>query len=538
MGNIVINQGRSGSAGYAMGKLFVYSRNAYRHSRKKVTDPEAEFKRFESARENAIGNLESIYKSTRTRAGSSNAEIFNAQSMILKDEDYLERIRNNIMKDRKNAEWAISDASRYFFEIFSSLEDEAVKAKALDLKDVSNRLIALLTDTDLTPDIDEPVILAADYLSPTELVQINISNLKGIVVNEGSAYSHVVILARSFNIPVVLGVNIRRSYSGRDVVIDGTNGNVIIDPDEWIRTKYLELIEEEKIDRSRLKEYIGRRAVTHDGRSMELFANIARPTDVKAANENDCEAIGLTRTEVMFLNREGLPTEEEHFRAYREITEAMNGRPVVFRTLDLGADKNIPGVKLAREVNPALGTRAIRLCLKEKDIFIPQLKGMLRAAAFGKVAILYPMITSKNELTEIKEVFKEAVYELDRDEIAYGNVKQGVMIETPAAALISDELAKMVDFFSIGTNDLSQYTLALDRLNSSVSDFYDPYHEAVMKLISMTVENAHREGIKVAVCGELASDTSVTLRFIDMGVDALSVAPSNILEIKRFICNA
>ena len=536
MNNVIIKNGRSGSKGYAIGKLCIYKRNSYRPPRKKIQDTQAEYLRFETARESALNSLDSMYDRTRMAAGSSNAEIFAAQAMILRDEDYITRIKDNILKDNKNAEWAVSSASRFFYEMFETLDDEVVKSKAQDLKDVSNKLIALLTDTDTVLHVNEPVILAADYISPTELIQIDMSKLKGIVMNEGSAYSHVVILAKTLGIPVVLGVALKKVYDGQEAVVDGTGGKVIIGLDHEIKHRYLTLIDEELRDKSKLREYIGKKAVTRDGRSIEIFANIGRPSDVKSAMENDCEAVGLTRTEFMFLDRDKLPTEEEHFKAYREIVQAMEGRPVVFRTLDLGADKQISAVKIKAEENPALGRRAIRLCLTDKDIFIPQIKGIFRAACYGEVAIMYPMITSVREVEWINEIIEEALSSLRKDGVAYGKVRRGIMIETPAAALISDELAEMVDFFSIGTNDLTQYTLAIDRQNSSLSQFYEPYHDAVMRMIKMTVDNGHKAGIKVAVCGELAGDTTVAERFIDMGVDALSVNPGKILELKRFIC--
>ena len=539
MGDVIINNGRSGSPGYAIAKLYVYKRDPYHAPRKKIQDGEPEYLRFESARISALKSLESMYDRTRARAGSSNADIFAAQSMLLEDENYLGLVRSNIIDERKNAEWAVSDASRHFYEIFSSMDDEALNAKAVDLKDVSNKLINLLSDREAGNEMvfSEPVILAAGYISPSELMQADESMIRGIVMREGSAYSHVVILAKTLGIPVVLGTGLPAALSGREAIIDGNEGRVIVNPDDETLKYYRKLIDEKLNERSLLREYIGRKTQTKDGRSIDLFANIGMPSDAVKAEENDCDAIGLTRTEFMFTGRDDWPTEEDHYRAYREILEAVNGKPVVFRTLDIGADKKLKFYEQPHEDNPALGMRAIRICLTDKSIFIPQIKGILRAAVYGEAAMMFPMITSADEIVKLREIIDEAVAELDRDGVPYRQVKQGIMIETPAAALISDELAGMVDFFSIGTNDLMQYTIAIDRLNSRMAQFYTPHHRAVMKMIEMTIENAHRAGIKVTICGEMAADTSLTETFINMGMDALSVPPGSILELRRFICS-
>ncbi|MBR4718662.1 MAG: phosphoenolpyruvate--protein phosphotransferase [Lachnospiraceae bacterium] len=528
--------GRIGSPSYSIGKLYIYEHNSFRPSHRLVEDTEAELLRFEKARNEAIESLRIAYERTNERAGAENAEIFKAQIMILEDEEYNKRIRNNILADGKNAEWAVSESSRHFYELFTSIDDDNVRAKAMDIKDVTNKLIRLLTGTDNALDLKEPSILAAAYISPSELVQIKREMLEGIVMLEGSVYSHVVILAKTVGIPVVLGVYMPESLNGHEAIIDGVNGQVFTDPDEELKARYRQLIEEEDRQKSLLKKFIGVDTVTSYGRKVALLANIAGLNDVKNAVEYDSEGIGLTRTEFMFLDRETLPTEEEHFRAYKEIVEACDGRSVVIRTLDLGADKGAALLHLKEEENPALGKRAIRICLTNRDIFIPQLKGILRAAVYGDVSILYPMIISGDEMLQVNDMVREAKSELEAEGVPFGSVKQGIMIETPAAALISDELAGMADFFSIGTNDLTQFTLALDRQNRDLAQFYNPMHEAVMRMIRMTVENAHKAGIPVTVCGELAANPAATKRLIDLGVDALSVSPKDLLKMRKVIC--
>ena len=533
MSEMIENKGRSGAPGYALGRLFVYERGSYRPPHIRIKDTDIELERFESAKEAAIESLKEASERTGKRAGAANAEIFKAQQMILLDEDYNVRIGVNIVSGHMNAEWAVSEASRYFYERFSGMRDEGVRAKAMDIKDVANRLIRILTGTEFVFDIKEPVILAASYLSPSELVQIDSEMLKALVLLEGSAYSHVVILAKTIGIPVVLGVDVRSGSNGHEAVIDGNTGQVFIDPDDGLKDRYRSLIDEEKVHSLKLRDYIGRDAVTKSGRKVSVYANISGISGADMALENGCEGIGLTRTEFMFLDRKTMPSEEEHFNAYKDIVLKCSGKRVVFRTLDLGADKGFGEI----EENPALGRRAIRICLTNSEIFIPQLKGLLRAAVYGDVAILYPMITSVDEMHCIADLLNEADDELTRAGVMHGSVKQGIMIETPAAAMISDELAHMADFFSIGTNDLTQFSLAIDRQNKDLARFYNPYHEGVLKMIAMTIENAHKAGIEVTICGELAADLSITERLIDMGVDALSVSPASILQLKELICS-
>ena len=536
MNEVVRRVGRVGSPSYSIGKLFVYERNSYRPSHKYTEDRDAELKRYENARWEAVDSLSVAYQRTNERAGAENAEIFKAQIMILKDEEYNARIIQCILSEGKNAEWAVSESSRHFYEMFASIDDDNIRAKAMDIKDVANKLIRLLTGTDNVLDIKEPVILASAYLSPSELVQIPRDMLKGIVMLEGSVYSHVVILAKTVGIPIVLGVYMPESLNGHEAIIDGVNGQVFTDPDEALKIKYRQLIDEEDKARTQLKKFIGVDTVTSYGRRVRLLANITGINDAEDAVECDSEGIGLTRTEFMFLDRNILPTEEEHFAAYREIVKAVAGRSVVFRTLDLGADKGAALLHLKEEENPALGKRAIRICLTDKEVFIPQLKGILRAAVYGDVSVMYPMITSEDEILKINDMMEEARRQLDDEGADYGNVRQGIMIETPAAALISDKLAGMVDFFSIGTNDLTQFTLAIDRQNRELAKFYNPFHESVIRLIKMTIENAHKAGIPVTVCGELAGNTEATKKLIDMGVDALSVSPKNLLKLRKYIC--
>ena len=535
MSETISRNGRGVSIGYAIGSVHIYERNSRRAPKRKITDVDAELVRYENAKEAAVKQLQTVYGKKSEKTASVSAEILMAQSMILQDEEFNSLVRKNIIQENRNAEWAVSETSRYFYEVFNSINDESVNAKTTDLKDVANKLIRLLTGDDSSINISKPSILVSKDINPSELIQMNKDNLLGIIMQEGSNYSHTVILAKAMGIPVVLGVKVAKSWNGNKAIVDGTHGQVYINPDDELMHEYESLINAEEERKRILREMIGKETVTSQGEKISLYANIGDMQGAKRAMANDCEGIGLMRTEFLFLNRETLPTEDEHYNAYKEILKICNGKHVVFRTFDLGADKRFASMPTEPEENPALGMRAIRTSLTNKDMFIAQVKGILRAACHGDVAIMYPMITSVDELNRVSEVISEAKAELEAEGIPYGEISTGIMIETPAAAMISDELAKNVDFFSIGTNDLTQYTLAMDRVNSQLVDFYNPYHEAVMKLIEMTIKNAHKAGIKVALCGELAADINITRRLIDMGIDELSVSSKYILQLREHI---
>ena len=526
-------KGRIISSGYAIGNVWVLEKSRRRAPHKSVTDTSAELARYEKVKNQAITELKKLSDKVMRKEGAESAEIFIAQATILMDEDYNSRIVDGIEKEGKNAEWAVSDSSRYFYDFFKNIKDEQINAKADDIRDVANRLLKRLMGDKSIAAPDEPSIIVAKEITPSELMQIGKNKILAIVSKEGSAYSHVAILAKTLGIPVVMGISLPASINGKKCIVDGYNGIVFTDPDDAAITEYRNLIGEEAKEKVRLGELVGKESVTRDGRRISLYANISGIDDIEEVLKNDAEGVGLLRTEFMFLDRDTLPTQEEHYRAYRSIVEKLKGKELVVRTLDLGADKRIPALPDINETNPALGTRAIRMCFKNPEMFMDQLKGVLMAAAYGKISIMFPMITSVKEVKQILKMLETAKEELGRDGISYGLVKVGIMIETPAAALISDQLAPMVDFISIGTNDLTQYTLALDRMSSELVDFYNPYHEAVLRLLEVTVVNAKKAGIRVGICGELASDPKMTEEFLNMGIDELSVSPKFILGVRR-----
>ncbi len=535
MSEMTVKKGRGVSEGIAIGAMFYFESNTHRPNHKKIKDTSKELKRFEAARVKAINELGEIYDRTLYINGNPGAEIFMAQSMILSDEDYISRIRSYIMSENRNAEWAVSEATRFFYEIFSGVEDESIRAKAIDLKDVANKLIVHLSGTKEQVTLSEPCIVAAADITPSELMSLNKDMVLGLVLREGSAYSHTVILAKTMGIPVLVGIRSCKDWNSRNAIIDGINGRLILEPSNDTINDYIALIENRKSEQFDLLKYRGQATFTKSGKRLEILCNSGGVEDTKEAAVNDADGIGLLRTEFIFLERETLPTALEHYEIYSKIIKEMNGKPIVIRTMDIGADKKIKALPMAKEDNPALGNRAIRLCLSNEKLFIEQLKGIQRAAVHGQVSILYPMITSVDEIRQVKKLFDKAKEELLSEGILVPDIKQGIMIETPAAAIISDELAKEVDFFSIGTNDLTQYALAVDRHNSNLENYYNPYHEAVFRMIRMTVDNAHNNNIQVTVCGELAGDLRAVERLIDMGVDALSVAPKQVLRIRKVI---
>lgn len=527
--------GKSVMQGIAIGKLYVIEKKESSWKKESITDAEAEMKRFVTAREKALQQLDALYQEALERVGEENAMIFDVHKLMLDDLDYLEAIENRIRTEMVNAEYAVTVTGEEFSALFSSMDDEYMKARATDVIDISGRVVRILEGREEAGlHTDEPVIVLADDLSPSETIQMDRSKILAFVTRYGSANSHTAILARSLNIPALVNADILvdASYHDKLAVVDGMNGMLLVEPDETMLAEKRKLQEKLKEEADRLRELVGQENVTRDGRKIDLYANIGNVEDAEKALINDAGGVGLFRSEFLYLGRDSFPTEEEQFIAYKSVISKMAGKRVIIRTLDIGADKTVDYFGLDHEENPALGYRAIRICLTQPEIFKTQLRAIYRAAAFGKAAIMFPMIISVDEIRRIKEIIKEVKAQLEAEDIPYGEAEFGIMIETPAAALVSGELAKEVDFFSIGTNDLTQYTLAIDRQNQRLEPFYDPHHPAVLELIRMTVENGHKAGIWVGICGELAADDTLTEAFIDMGLDELSVSPAYILRLR------
>ncbi len=530
--------GKSVLKGIAIGKIYLYENRPLEVQKKTVADVQAELLRFHKAKEESSLQLEQLYQSALAEVGEENALIFDVHKMMLEDGDYLEQIEAIITDEKVNAEYAVQMTGIQFADIFASMDDEYMKARSADVKDISERIIRnLMGVRESGLHTKEPVILLADDLSPSETVQMDKSKILGIVTKNGSANSHTAILARNMNLPSLVKTDIEllEEYHGRMAIIDGVAGEFILEPDRDVlaqkteeRKKWLEEMQE-------LALLKGMDNVTSDGRRVQVYANIGNAEDMDKVLENDAGGIGLFRSEFLYLGRDDYPSEEEQFEIYKKVLSGMKGKKVIIRTLDIGADKKVDYFKLPEEENPAMGFRAIRICLERVDIFKTQLRAIYRASAFGTAAIMFPMIISLWEVLEIKKIVEEVKAELREKGQVYGDVELGIMIETPAAVIISDELAKEVDFFSIGTNDLTQYTLAIDRQNQSLDRFFDSHHKAVLKLIQMTVENGHKEGSWVGICGELAADTSLTKTFLDMGVDELSVSPGQVLRLRKVI---
>ena len=470
--------------------------------------------------------------------GEANAAIFEVHQMMLMDLDYVDSIKNIITTQEVNAEYAVATTGDNFSRMFASMDDAYMQGRAADVKDVSDRLLGILSDAGESGVVaDEPVIVAADDLVPSETVQLDKSKVLAFATMYGSANSHTAILARTMNIPAVIGLGegLAKEYDGHMAAIDGFTGTVYIDPDEETMKAMTEKREEDRRQKTLLEELKGKENVTLSGQKINVYANIGNLSDVGAVLKNDAEGIGLFRSEFLYLESEDFPTEEQQFQVYKQVAENMAGKKVIIRTLDIGADKQCDYFNMAHEDNPAMGCRAIRICLTRPEIFKTQLRALYRASAYGNIAIMYPMIISVWEVKRIKEIAEEVRKELDEQGILYGNPEQGIMIETPAAVMISDELAKEVDFFSIGTNDLTQYTLAIDRQNTELDMFYDSHHPAVLKMISMFIDNAHKAGIWAGICGELGADQSLTKEFLAMGVDELSVSPGSVLPIRKIV---
>lgn len=531
-------KGKSVYKGIVLGPIAVFKKNDVQVKREKITDAESEIARMQEAVSASQEQLQKLYDKAVKEVGEASAAIFEVHQMMLEDEDYLEAIQNMIQTEMVNAEYAVAVTGDNFSQMFASMDDDYMKARAADIKDISERLVRNLSgqeDADLS-DID-PSVIVADDLSPSETVQMDKEKILAFVTVHGSTNSHTAILARMMNIPALIGVPLvlDELKNGTTAVVDGFTGQVTFEPDEETQAATLKRVQEEKEKLALLQELKGKENITLDGKKINIYANIGSVGDIGYVLENDAGGIGLFRSEFLYLGRNDFPTEEEQFQAYKQVVQTMAGKKVIIRTLDIGADKQVDYFNLGNEENPALGYRAIRICLKQPDIFKTQLRALFRAAVYGNLSIMYPMITSVEEVEKIYEIVKEVEIELKAQEIQYRIPEQGIMIETPAAVMISDRLAEMVDFFSIGTNDLTQYTLAIDRQNEKLDDFYNPHHEAVLRMIQMVVDNAHKCGKWAGICGELGADLTLTEKFVRMGLDELSVAPSMILKLRKIV---
>ena len=531
-------QGKSVYKGIVMGPVAVLRKNDYQVKRTRIEDADAEILRVTGAVEAAKEQLGRLYDKAVQEVGEASAAIFEVHQMLLEDEDYLESIQSMIRTELINAEYAAAATGDNFAQMFAAMDDDYMKARAADIRDISERLVRNLSggaDADLNS--MEPSVIVADDLSPSETVQMDKEKILAFVTVHGSTNSHTAILARMMNIPALIGVPMKPDElkNGMTAVVDGFSGQVIFEPDETVKAETKKRIEEEAEKQKLLQELKGKENVTLDGRRIHIYANIGSVGDMGYVLENDAGGIGLFRSEFLYLGRNDFPTEEEQFQAYRQAVQMMAGKKVIIRTLDIGADKQVDYFQLGQEDNPAMGYRAIRICLKQPEIFKVQLRALLRAAVYGNLSIMYPMITSTEEVKWIYEIVAEVEEELKEQGVQYRIPEQGVMIETPAAVMISDRLAELVDFFSIGTNDLTQYTLAIDRQNERLDDFYNPHHEAILRMIQMVVENAHKCGKWAGICGELGADPTLTEQFVRMGVDELSVAPSMILKLRKIV---
>ena len=528
--------GKSIFKGIAIGKILFYQKGEQPVKRVKIEDTAEQIKRYEDARAKAAEQLQGLYEKALKEVGEANAAVFEVHQMMLEDDDYIDSVVNIIETQQVNAEFAVATTGDNFAKMFAEMEDDYFKARAADVKDISERMVNILSGNESGGAIgDEPVIVVAEDLAPSETVQMDKEKLLAFVTRLGSANSHTAILARTMNIPALIEVDIKEEWNGKMAVVDGYTGTFYIDPDEDILKKMQEKKEEDIKARELLQELKGKEDVTVDGKHIKLYANIGGVKDVASVLANDAAGIGLFRSEFLYLEADNYPNEEAQFQAYKTVAENMAGKKVIVRTLDIGADKQVDYFNLDHEENPAMGYRAIRICLDRRDIFRTQLRALLRASAYGNIGIMYPMIISVDEVKEIKKIVESIKTELTEKGIEYGEVEQGIMIETPAAVMISDLLAEEVDFFSIGTNDLTQYTLAIDRQNNKLDNIYDSHHPAVLRMIQKTIENGHKAGCWVGICGELGADMTLTETFLKMGIDELSVSPTFVLPIRKLI---
>ena len=533
-----VYQGKSVFGGIAIGRISVHKKDEQQVKRVRIEDSEQEILRYRQAKQTAMEQLQGLYQKALKEVGEANAAIFEIHQMMLEDDDYNESVENIIRMQQVNAEYAVASTGDNFAQMFSAMDDDYMRARSADVKDISERVLSVLGGraTGIAAS-GEPVIIVADDLAPSETVQLNKDLVLSFVTVHGSVNSHTAILARTMSIPALIGtaIPLTDDIDGKVGIVDGKNGCIYVDPDEDTLGRMQQLKLEEQEKKELLQTLKGRENITIDGKKIMLYANIGNSKDLAAVLQNDAGGIGLFRSEFIYLERDTFPTEEEQFQIYRTVAETMAGKPVIIRTLDIGADKKCDYFEMEPEENPAMGCRAIRICLTRPEIFKTQLRALFRASAFGNISIMYPMIISVDELRKIKTIVAEIRQELTEQGVTFGEPKQGIMIETPAAVMMSAELAKEVDFFSIGTNDLTQYTLAIDRQNPKLDAFYDPHHPAVLRMIQMVVENAHKAGIWAGICGELGADTTLTRRFLAMGVDELSMSPGSILPVRKII---
>jgi len=534
---MTVLEGKGVCEGYASGKIVFYKNEEYRINKINIEDVNAELSRFWAAKDTAIRQLMSLYDSAVTKVGEDNAQIFSIHQMMLEDSDYSDSIINIISDQKTNAEYAVATTSDNFAQIFSSMDDEYMNSRAEDVRDISNRIIKILTNSESASLLlHEPSILAAEDLTPSETIQLDKSKILALVTMRGSGTSHTAILARSMNIPAIVGLGsaLDHTVDGKSAIVDGFTGTVYTEPDIDITTMYTTKMEIENEKRLKLSELKGKENVTLDGQKIDIFANVGSVEDAITAFDNDAGGIGLFRSEFLYLQAKEYPSEDEQFQSYKSVVEKMANKKVIIRTLDIGADKQIDYFKLDKEENPAMGFRGIRICLERKDIFRTQLRAIYRASAFGNVAIMFPMITDTSEIRDVKEIVTQVKDKLREEKVSFSDdVELGVMIETPAAVMVSDLLAKEVDFFSVGTNDLTQYTLAVDRQNAKLDRYYQPHHKGILRMLKIIVDNAHNEGIWVGICGEIASETDMTETFLAMGIDELSVSPQKILAVRE-----
>lgn len=533
-----VYQGKSVFGGIAIGRISVHKKDEQQVKRVRIEDSEQEILRYRQAKQTAMEQLQGLYQKALKEVGEANAAIFEIHQMMLEDDDYNESVENIIRMQQVNAEYAVASTGDNFAQMFSAMDDDYMRARSADVKDISERVLSVLGGraTGIAAS-GEPVIIVADDLAPSETVQLNKDLVLSFVTVHGSVNSHTAILARTMSIPALIGtaIPLTDDIDGKVGIVDGKNGCIYVDPDEDTLGRMQQLKLEEQEKKELLQTLKGRENITIDGKKIMLYANIGNSKDLAAVLQNDAGGIGLFRSEFIYLERDTFPTEEEQFQIYRTVAETMAGKPVIIRTLDIGADKKCDYFEMEPEENPAMGCRAIRICLTRPEIFKTQLRALFRASAFGNISIMYPMIISVDELRKIKTIVAEIRQELTEQGVTFGEPKQGIMIETPAAVMMSEELAKEVDFFSIGTNDLTQYTLAIDRQNPKLDAFYDPHHPAVLRMIQMVVENAHKAGIWAGICGELGADTTLTRRFLAMGFDELSMSPGSILPVRKII---